>query len=116
MYKITTIDGTLINYSDSVFYIKRHSNGAFLFCKEKDATGISFKGRAYHLVGRNDEEGYTDGEVIVYSIDSAEVIKDEDKINREAVEQALTEQWLDGIQTQQDLTDLMIEIIELKGE
>lgn len=39
------------------------------------------------------------------------MVKEEDKINREAVEQALTEQWLDGIQTQQDITDLQLQIL-----
>lgn len=32
--------------------------------------------------------------------------------NREAVEQSLTDLYLDGIQAQQDLTDLQIQILE----
>lgn len=39
-----------------------------------------------------------------------------DRENREAVEQALTDQYLDGVQAQQDITDLMLEVAELKGE
>ena len=35
-----------------------------------------------------------------------------DTENREAVEQALTDLYLDGIQAQQDLTDLQIQILE----
>ena len=35
-----------------------------------------------------------------------------DTENREAVEQSLTDQYLDMIQTQQDLTDLQIQILE----
>ena len=35
-----------------------------------------------------------------------------DMENREAVEQALTDLYLDGIQAQQDLTDLQIQILE----
>ena len=39
-----------------------------------------------------------------------------DRENREAVEQALTDQYLDGVQAQQDITDLMLEVAELKGD
>lgn len=35
-----------------------------------------------------------------------------DTENREAVEQSLTDQYLDGIQVQQDLTDLQLQILE----
>ena len=35
-----------------------------------------------------------------------------DTNNREAVEQSLTDLYLDGIQAQQDLTDLQIQILE----
>lgn len=35
-----------------------------------------------------------------------------DTNNREAVEQAITDLYLDGIQAQQDLTDLQIQILE----
>ena len=35
-----------------------------------------------------------------------------DTENREAVEQSLTDLYLDGVQTQQDLTDLQIQILE----
>ena len=35
-----------------------------------------------------------------------------DTENREAVEQSLTDLYLDGIQAQQDLTDLQIQILE----
>ena len=35
-----------------------------------------------------------------------------DTENREAVEQAITDLYLDGIQAQQDLTDLQIQILE----
>ena len=42
--------------------------------------------------------------------------KASDRENREAVEQMLTDQYLDGVQAQQDITDLMLEVAELKGE
>lgn len=42
--------------------------------------------------------------------------KTSDRENREAVEQMLTDQYLDGVQAQQDITDLMLEVAELKGE
>lgn len=35
-----------------------------------------------------------------------------DTENREAVEQSLTDLYLDGIQAQQDLTDLQLQILE----
>ena len=35
-----------------------------------------------------------------------------DTENREAVEQSLTDLYLDGIQAQQDITDLQIQILE----
>lgn len=35
-----------------------------------------------------------------------------DTENREAVEQSLTDLYLDGIQVQQDLTDLQLQILE----
>ena len=38
--------------------------------------------------------------------------KTADTENREAVEQSLTDQYLDGIQVQQDLTDLQLQILE----
>ena len=38
--------------------------------------------------------------------------KTADTENREAVEQSLTDLYLDGVQTQQDLTDLQIQILE----
>ena len=38
--------------------------------------------------------------------------KTADTENREAVEQSITDLYLDGIQAQQDLTDLQIQILE----
>ena len=38
-----------------------------------------------------------------------------DRENREAVEQALTDLYLDGIQAQQDITSAYLEIAELKS-
>lgn len=35
-----------------------------------------------------------------------------DRENREAVEQSLTDLYLDGVQAQQDLTDLQLQILE----
>ena len=34
-----------------------------------------------------------------------------DTENREAVEQALTDQWLDGVQAQQDITDIQLQLL-----
>lgn len=36
---------------------------------------------------------------------------DADTENREAVEQALTDQWLDGVQAQQDITDIQLQLL-----
>lgn len=38
--------------------------------------------------------------------------KTADTENREAVEQSLTDLYLDGVQAQQDLTDLQLQILE----
>ena len=35
-----------------------------------------------------------------------------DTENREAVEQSLTDQYLDGIQAQQDITDIQLQLLE----
>ena len=34
-----------------------------------------------------------------------------DRENREAVEQALTDQYLDGVQAQQDITDIQLQLL-----
>ena len=39
-------------------------------------------------------------------------LQNEDEKNREAVEQSLTDLYLDGVQVQQDLTDLQLQILE----
>ena len=35
-----------------------------------------------------------------------------DTENREAVEQSLTDLWLDGVQAQQDITDIQLQLLE----
>ena len=35
-----------------------------------------------------------------------------DTANREAVEQAITDLYLDGVQAQQDITDIQLQILE----
>ena len=54
------------------------------------------------------ERNYTNNKVFNETNDR----KTADFENREAVEQSLTDQYLDMIQTQQDLTDLQIQILE----
>ena len=38
--------------------------------------------------------------------------KQADTANREAVEQAITDLYLDGVQAQQDITDIQLQILE----
>lgn len=46
MYKITTTAGETFT-AEKIHYIKKHSNGSFVFCKEGEAEGIACGGNAY---------------------------------------------------------------------
>ena len=54
MYKIVKAsDGTVLALTEDVTYIKQADNGCYILCPEPDASGISFAGTPYHLLGRD---------------------------------------------------------------
>ena len=44
--------GAGIGLTENLNYIKKAENGCYILCPEHDASGIVFKGVAYHLLGR----------------------------------------------------------------
>lgn len=56
MYKIIR-DGTILGMTEAPTYIKQADNGCFILCPEPEASGISYGGRAFHLLGREAIEG-----------------------------------------------------------
>lgn len=53
MYKIVKAsDGTVLALTEDVTYIKQADNGCYILCPEPDASGISYAGTPYHLLGR----------------------------------------------------------------
>lgn len=102
MYKITTKDGEE-HLTERATWIRVHPSGrAYLLCERNRAEGVAYQGRPYL---------YKDGNSVA-EMDTADVMADEDTRHREEVEQELTEQYLDGIQTQQDITDLQLQLLE----
>ena len=57
MFKIVTIEGIELGITDTVSYIKIHSNGCFIPATIDDAVGIAFHGKAYNLLGHEDIVG-----------------------------------------------------------
>lgn len=54
MYKIVKAsDGTVLALTEDVTYIKKADNGCYIICPEPDASGISYVGTSYHLLGRD---------------------------------------------------------------
>lgn len=54
MYKIVKAsDGTVLALTEDVTYIKKADNGCYIICPEPDASGISYAGAPYHLLGRD---------------------------------------------------------------
>lgn len=48
----------------------------------------------------------------VRAVDETTQREQADSANREAVEQAITDLYLDGVQAQQDITDIQLQILE----
>lgn len=61
MFKIYTIDGTVIGVTEKLNYIRLHKNGSLVLCEEKGAQGIAFNGTAYSFGG---EYGLADKPII----------------------------------------------------
>lgn len=56
MYEIRK-DGAAIALTEKVNYIRRHENGFYILCDEKEAQGIAVNGTVYHLLNRPGMEG-----------------------------------------------------------
>ena len=101
MYRITTPAGKT-HLTEKVTYVRQHSSGVFLITDQKRAEGVGYHGNFYL---------FADG-AQVCEVDDYEVVTQEDAKNREAVEQAITDLYLDGIQAQQDITDIQLQLLE----
>ena len=51
MYEIRK-DGGVIALAEAPNYIRRHADGFYILCEEKDAQGVAVDGAAYCLMGR----------------------------------------------------------------
>ena len=101
MYRITTPSGEFI-MTEKVNYIRVHKSGTYLLTDVNRAEGVAHHGTPYL---------FKDGAQVA-EVDTYDVVAREDAKNRESVEQAITDLYLDGIQIQQDLTDLQLQILE----
>ena len=101
MYKIITHTGETY-LTEHPNFIRKHENGCFVLTDEATAEGVAYNGTPYLFV---------DG-VICCEVDTFDVVTQEDAKNREAMEQAITDLYLDGIQAQQDITDIQLQLLE----
>ena len=101
MYRIITPTGETI-LTEKVNYIRVHKSGVYLLTDVNHAEGVAHHGTPYL---------FKDG-AQVCEVDDYEVVTQEDAKNREAVEQAITDLYLDGIQAQQDITDIQLQLLE----
>ena len=101
MYRITTPSGKCI-LTDKVNYIRVHKSGTYLLTDVNRAEGVAHHGTPYL---------FKDGAQVA-EVDTYDVVAQEDAKNREAVEQAITDLYLDGIQAQQDITDIQLQLLE----
>lgn len=100
MYKITTPTGESI-LTEKVNYIRVHKSGVYLLTDVNHAEGVAYHGTPYL---------FSDG-AQVCEVDDYEIVTQEDVKNRKAVEQAITDLYLDGIQAQQDITDIQLQLL-----
>ena len=56
MFRITK-DGASLGMTEAPTYIKRAPNGCLVLCPENEATGISWEGKVYGLLGREELPG-----------------------------------------------------------
>ena len=100
MYKIITNTGETY-LTEKPNFIRKHENGCFVLTDEETAEGVAYSGTPYL---------FADG-AICCEVDTFDVVTQEDAKNREAVEQAITDLYLDGIQAQQDITDIQLQLL-----
>lgn len=101
MYKIITYTGET-HLTEKPNFIRKHENGCFVLTDEATSDGVAYHGTPYL---------FKDG-AMMCEVDDYEVVAQEDAKNREAVEQAITDLYLDGIQAQQDITDIQLQLLE----
>ena len=63
------------------------------------------------IIGNIEEAFRRNQKAIDFVFEEQEVRERADKENREAVEQSLTDLYLDGIQAQQDITDIQLQLL-----
>lgn len=56
MFKIIK-DGTSLGMTEAPTYVRQAGNGCFVLCQEEEATGITYGGAVYHILGREAIEG-----------------------------------------------------------
>ena len=100
MYKSITHTGET-HLTEKPNFIRKHKNGCFVLTDEATAEGVAHHGTPYL---------FKDG-AICCEVDTFDVVTQEDAKNREAVEQAITDLYLDGIQAQQDITDIQLQLL-----
>ena len=100
MYKIIINTGET-HLTEKPNFIRKHENGCFVLTDEAMAEGVAHNGTPYL---------FADG-TICCEVDTFDVVTQEDAKNREAVEQAITDLYLDGIQAQQDITDIQLQLL-----
>ena len=100
MHKIITNTGETY-LTEKPNFIRKHENGCFVLTDEATAEGVAYNGTPYL---------FADG-AICCEVDTFDVVTQEDAKNREAVEQAITDLYLDGIQAQQDITDIQLQLL-----
>ena len=64
------------------------------------------------IIGNIEEAFRRNQKAIDFVFEEQEVRERADKNNREAVEQSLTDLYRDGIQAQQDITDIQLQLLE----
>ena len=64
------------------------------------------------IIGNIEEAFRRNQKAIDFVFEEQEVRERADKENREAVEHALTDLYLDGVQAQQDITDIQLQLLE----
>ena len=100
MYKIITHTGETY-LTEKPNFIRKHENECFVLTDEAMAEGVAYNGTPYLFANG----------AICCEVDTFDVVTQEDAKNREAVEQAITDLYLDGIQAQQDITDIQLQLL-----
>lgn len=105
MYQII-VNNEIIGCVEHPTFIRINpKNGCFNSCDRKDAVGIVYCGKNYNLFN-TDGIGETET-AYVREVDSADVVE----ADRIAVEQSMTDMYLDMVEMGQQVTDLYLDVI-----